>query len=174
MPARGSKSSGGAGSGSGRDETPEERADRNLSELLQELRVALPGVQILFAFLLTVPFSNGFPRLDDFQRDLYFGVLCSTAVTTALLIAPSANHRLLFRMRDKEHLVRISNRLAIAGLLVLAVSLTAAILLVADVIFKSPAPALFTAGIGLILTILWIVMPVIRRVQISDIDLERD
>jgi Family of unknown function (DUF6328) len=169
MPARGSKSSKG---GSGRDETPEERADRNLSELLQELRVALPGVQILFAFLLTVPFSNGFPRLDGFQRDLYFGVLCSTAVATAFLIAPSANHRLLFRMRDKENLVRVSNRLAIVGLLVLAISLCGAILLVADVLFKSPAPALFTAGIGLILIVLWIVMPVIRRVRISEGDVE--
>ncbi len=132
--------------------------------------MALPGVQILFAFLLTVPFSNGFPRLDGFQRDLYFGVLCSTAVATALLIAPSANHRLLFRMRDKDNLVRVSNRLAIAGLLVLAVSLCGAILLVADVIFKSPAPALFTAGIGLVLVVLWIVMPVVRRVQISEGD----
>jgi hypothetical protein len=172
MPSSQGKSSGGGRSGSGRDETPEERADRNLSELLQELRVALPGVQILFAFLLTVPFSNGFPRLDGFQRDLYFAVLCSTAVATALLIAPSANHRLLFRMRDKENLVRVSNRLAIAGLLVLAVSLCGAVLLVADVIFKSPAPALFTAGIGLVLTVLWIVMPVVRRVQIADRDVE--
>ncbi len=166
------KSSGGTRSGSGRKETKAERADRNLSELLQELRVALPGVQILFAFLLTVPFSNGFPRLDGFQRDLYFGVLCSTAVATALLIAPSANHRLLFRMRDKENLVRVSNRLAIAGLLVLAVSLTGAVLLVSDMLFKSPAPAIFTAGIGLIITVLWIVMPVIRRVRIAEGDVE--
>jgi uncharacterized protein DUF6328 len=172
MVAGSSKSSSGRRSGSGRDESPEERADRNLGELLQELRVALPGVQILFAFLLTVPFSNGFPRLDGFQRDLYFGVLCSTAVATALLIAPSANHRLLFRMRDKENLVRVSNRLAIAGLLVLAISLCGAILLVADVLFKSPAPALFTAGIGLVLTVLWIVMPVVRRVRITEGDVE--
>jgi hypothetical protein len=155
---------------SGRDETPEERADRNLSELLQELRVALPGVQILFAFLLTVPFSQGFTRLDDFQRDLYFGVLMSTAVSTALLIAPSANHRLLFRMRDKENLVRVSNRLAIAGLLVLSLSLSGAILMVADVLFKSPAPALFTAGFGLILAVLWIVLPVIRRLKLAEED----
>jgi hypothetical protein len=155
---------------SGRDETPEERADRNLGELLQELRVALPGVQILFAFLLTVPFSQGFTRLDDFQRDLYFGVLMSTAVSTALLIAPSANHRLLFRMRDKENLVRVSNRLAIAGLLVLSLSLSGAILMVADVLFKSPAPALFTAGFGLILAVLWIVLPVIRRLKLAEED----
>ena len=154
--------------GSGRDETPEERADRNLSELLQELRVALPGVQILFAFLLTVPFSQGFTRLDAFQRDLYFGVLVATAVATAFLIAPTANHRVLFRMRDKENLVRVSNRLAIAGILVLMYSLLGAILLVADILFKAPAPALFTVGIGGVFLFLWILMPVLRRVRLTE------
>ena len=82
-----------------------------MGELLQELRVALPGVQVLFAFLLTVPFAQGFTRLTDEQRDLYFGVLMSTAIATAFLIAPSALHRLLFRKRDKEYLVSLSNRL---------------------------------------------------------------
>jgi hypothetical protein len=152
----------------GRDESPEERADRNLNELLQELRVALPGVQILFAFLLTVPFSQGFTRLDGFQRDLFFAVLISTAVSTALLIAPTAHHRLLFRLRDKENLVKVSNRLAIAGLLVLMVSLTAAVLLVADIMFHSPAPAIFTAGVGLVFVVAWIVMPVIRRIRLGE------
>jgi Family of unknown function (DUF6328) len=153
---------------SGRDETAEERADRNLSELLQELRVALPGVQILFAFLLTVPFSQGFTRLDRFQRDLFFAVLLSTAVSTALLIAPTAHHRLLFRLRDKENLVQVSNRLAIAGLLVLLVSLTGAVLLVADIMFQSPAPAFFTAAIALVLIVAWIVMPVVRRARLRE------
>jgi hypothetical protein len=157
---------------SGRDESPEERADRNLSELLQELRIALPGVQILFAFLLTVPFSQGFTRLDDYQRNLYFGVLLSTAVATALLIAPTANHRLLFRLRDKENLVRVSNRLAIAGLLVLMVSLVAAIALVADILYKSPAPGLFTGGIAGVFILAWVVMPLIRRIRISEAEQE--
>jgi hypothetical protein len=139
-----------------------------MNELLQELRVALPGVQILFAFLLTVPFSQGFTKLDEFQRELYFGVVLSTALSTALLIAPSANHRLLFRMRDKEHLVRVSNRLTIVGLLVLSVSLTAAILLISDILFKSPAPLLFTLATGLIFAVLWIVMPLIRRVRLRE------
>jgi Family of unknown function (DUF6328) len=125
--------------------------------------VALPGVQILFAFLLTVPFSQGFTRLDDYQRDLYFAVLLSTAVSTALLIAPTANHRLLFRMRDKEYLVQVSNRLAIAGLLVLMLSLIGAVLLIADILFQSPAPALYTAAIALVLIVAWIVMPAVRR-----------
>ena len=152
----------------GRDESPEERADRNLSELLQELRVALPGVQILFAFLLTVPFSQGFTRLDSFQRDLYFGVLLATAVATAFLIAPTVNHRVLFRLGDKENLVRVSNRLALAGLLVLMYALLGAILLVADILFKAPAPALFTVGIGGVFLFLWILMPVLRRIRLAD------
>jgi L-asparagine transporter-like permease len=150
-----------------RHESPAERADRNLGELLQELRVALPGVQVLFAFLLTVPFAQGFTKIDDFQRDLYFGVLLSTALATALLIAPTANHRLLFQLRDKENLVRVSNRLAIVGLAVLAVSLTGAVLLISDILFKSPAPAIFTAVTGLVFVILWGAVPVARRMRLS-------
>jgi high-affinity Fe2+/Pb2+ permease len=152
----------------GRKETPEERADRNMSELLQELRVALPGVQILFAFLLTVPFAQGFTKLDSFQRELYFGVLLSTAVATALLIAPSAHHRLLFRMRDKENLVHVSNRLTIAGLAVLSLSLIGAILLISDILFKSPAPLIFTAATALIFAVLWVAMPLVRRVRLGE------
>jgi Family of unknown function (DUF6328) len=146
-----------------RRETPAERADRNMGELLQELRVALPGVQILFAFLLTVPFAQGFDRLDDFQRNLYFGVLLSTAIATALLIAPTAHHRLLFRKRDKENLVRVSNVMTIAGLAVLSVSLTGAVLLISDMLFKAPAPLIFTGAIGLTFALLWGAMPLYRR-----------
>jgi hypothetical protein len=152
----------------GRKETPEERADRNMAELLQELRVALPGVQILFAFLLTVPFAQGFTRLDAFQRDLYFAVLLSTAISTALLIAPSAHHRLLFRMRDKENLVHVSNRLTIAGLAVLSMSLIGAILLISDILFKSPAPLIFTAATGLVFLVLWVVLPLVRRIHLTE------
>jgi uncharacterized protein DUF6328 len=151
-----------------RDETEAERADRNMGELLQELRVALPGVQILFAFLLTVPFAQGFERLNDFQRDLYFGVLLSTAVSTALLIAPSAHHRLLFRKRDKDHLVRISNRMTIAGLAVLSISLTGAVLLIADILFKATPTIIFTAITGLIFALLWGVLPLYRRAALTE------
>jgi Family of unknown function (DUF6328) len=150
-----------------RDETPAERADRNLGELLQELRVALPGVQVLFAFLLTVPFSQGFDRLIAFQRDLYFGVLLATALTTALLIAPTAHHRLLFRQRDKEHLVRISNRLTLAGLAVLALSLTGAVLLIADILFKGTMTVVFTAVTGIVLATLWGLLPIYRRRELT-------
>jgi Family of unknown function (DUF6328) len=152
----------------GRQETPEERADRNLAELLQELRVALPGVQVLFAFLLTVPFSQGFSSLQPAQRELYFGILLCTALTTALLIAPSAYHRILFRQRDKEYLVRVSNRLTLAGLAVLAVALTGAVLLVSDILFKTTATVVFTVASGFMFIALWWILPLYRRAQLSE------
>jgi hypothetical protein len=151
----------------GRRETKFERADRNMGELLQELRVALPGVQVLFAFLLTVPFATGFTNLTGEQRDLYFGVLVSTAIATAFLIAPSAHHRLLFRQRDKEHLVLISNRLTIIGLFVLALSITGAVLLIADYLFDGWRVTLFTAFVGGTLLALWALLPLYRRSQLS-------
>jgi uncharacterized protein DUF6328 len=156
------------GEGGGRRETPEERADRNLNELLQELRVALPGVQVLFAFLLTVPFSQGFNSLQPVQRELYFGVLLCTALSTALLIAPTANHRLLFRQRQKEHLVQVSNRLTLAGLAGLAVALTGAVLLISDILFKTPATVVFTLVTGLSFGVLWGILPLYRRAQLSE------
>lgn len=152
----------------GRRETPEERADRNLSELLQELRVALPGVQVLFAFLLTIPFSQGFSSLQPLQRELYFGILLCTALATALLIAPSANHRILFRQRDKEHLVRVSNRLTLVGLAVLAVALTGAVLLISDILFKTTATVVFTVASGFTFAALWGILPLYRRADLSD------
>jgi hypothetical protein len=151
-----------------RRETKAERADRNMGELLQELRVALPGVQILFAFLLTVPFAQGFTRLSGDQRDLYFGILMATALSTVLLIAPSANHRLLFRQRDKEHLVTISNRLAIAGLAVLAVAMTGTVLLIADLLFNGAQVVIFTIAAGIAFAIFWGVMPLVRRAELSE------
>lgn len=151
-----------------RRETKAERADRNMGELLQELRVALPGVQILFAFLLTVPFAQGFTRLTGDQRDLFFGILMATALSTALLIAPTAHHRLLFRQRDKEHLVQISNRLAIAGLAVLAVAMTGTVLLIADLLFDGAQTVIFTVAAGIVFVALWAVMPLIRRAELKE------
>jgi tellurite resistance protein TehA-like permease len=151
----------------GRDETPEERADRNLSELLQELRVALPGVQVLFAFLLTVPFSQNFTKLNDGQQRLYYGVLIATALATALLIAPTAHHRLLFRQRDKEHLVRTSNRYAIAGIGVLAIAILGALLLIGDYLYGTETTAIVTGAIGLVFITVWYAIPLYRRSQLS-------
>ena len=118
--------------GSGRDESRKERIDRELVELLNELRVGLPGVQFLFAFLLTVPFQARGRNLSDFDRDVYLVTLVAAAVATALLIAPAAQHRVLFRQHDKETLLRRSSRSAFAGLMVLIVSITASLLLVLD------------------------------------------
>src|SRR3954451_9155246 len=98
-----------------RDETEHERVDRNLEELLQELRVALPGVQVLFAFLLVVPFNQRFTSVSDFDRILYGVTLVFAALASTLLISPTVHHRLLFRRRDKAHLVKVANRQAIVG-----------------------------------------------------------
>ena len=109
---------------SGRDETEAERLDRNLSELLQELRVALPGVQVLFAFLLAVPFQQGFKEITTFQEKADFASMLLTAISAVLLISPSAYHRMTFRMQQKDDLVFLANKLAIAGLTFLALAMT--------------------------------------------------
>ncbi len=113
-----------------------ERVNRELIELLNELRVALPGVQVLFAFLLAVPFSQGFASTTDFQRALFFGTLSATAISAVLLIAPSAWHRLHFRQKDKEHVLLVSNSLSIAGLAFLAAAMIGAVMLIADFIYS--------------------------------------
>jgi uncharacterized protein DUF6328 len=136
-------------------ESPKERHDRELIELLNELRVALPGVQVLFAFLLAVPFANGWKRVTDFQKDVFFIAFLAAAVASALLIAPSAYHRLRFRVEDKGRIVRISNRLAIAGLLALAVSVDACVLLVTDYIFDKTKAVWTTVGLGIVFLVLW-------------------
>ena len=129
----------------GRDETRAERIDRELIELLNELRVGLPGVQFLFAFLLVVPFQQGGPKTTPFQHGVYYVALVSAAVSTVLLIPPAAQHRVLFRQHDKETLLRRSSRSAFAGLMVLIVAITASLLLVLD-FFIGHWQAWVTAG----------------------------
>ncbi len=121
----------------GRDETPAERLDRNLEELLQELRVAQNGVQILFAFLLTMPFQQRFAGLSSFERDLYVVTLVLSALAVTLLIAPVSFHRIVFRLGLKGPLVEAADLLAKLGLLALAASMTCAVLLVLDVVLHS-------------------------------------
>jgi hypothetical protein len=147
----------------GRDETEKERLDRNMNELLQELRVALPGVQVLFAFLLTVPFQQGFAKADDFQRDVYLVTLLLTAIATALLIAPSAYHRLEFRQDDKKHIVWVSNKFAIAGFAVLAAAMTSAVLLVTDYLYSDTTSLISTILTGVVLYGFWYAAPLTRR-----------
>jgi hypothetical protein len=146
-------------------ESRKERVDRELIELLNELRVALPGVQFLFAFLLIVPFQQGAARLTDFDRDVYFVALVAAVVATALLIAPAAQHRVLFRQHDKETLLRRSSRSAYAGLVMLALAISSALLLVVDVLF-SRTQAWVTAGaLAALLVWLWVVVPVRQRIR---------
>jgi cation transport ATPase len=153
---------------SGRDETEEERLDRNLSELLQELRVALPGVQVLFAFLLAVPFQQNFTTISEFEKKVYFATLLLTALSAALLIAPSAYHRITFRYQQKHRLVFISNRLAIAGLVALALAMTCAILLITHLLFGTAATIVTTAVVVAVFVVLWAVLPLKRRLKYRD------
>ena len=144
-------------------ESRKERIDRELMELLNELRVALPGVQFLFAFLLVVPFQQRGTQLTDFQRDVYFATLLAAAVATGLLIAPAAQHRVLFRQHDKEALLRRSNRSAFLGLTVLALAIVGAILLVTDVLFDLTLAWSTAAVVGALLVWWWIAVPYWKR-----------
>jgi len=145
-----------------RDETEAQRIDRNFTELLGELRIALPGVQVLFAFLLTVPFAQGFTSLTRFERDLYLVVLLLTALASALLIAPTAYHRMLFRKGYKPDILFFANRAAMAGLGVLALAMTGAILLVSHLIFGQAASIAVACASGLVFAWLWYLYPWLR------------
>jgi uncharacterized membrane protein len=154
--------------GSGRDETETERLDRNLSELLQELRVALPGVQVLFAFLLTIPFNQRFGLLTTAQERIYLGTLLSTLVAAVLLIAPTAYHRITFRKQQKAHLVLLANRLAIIGLGFLALAMTGVVLLITDFLFSTVVTVVCTAFAALMFATFWYALPVWRRATLED------
>jgi Family of unknown function (DUF6328) len=137
-----------------RGETPLQRADRAYGEILQEVRVAQTGVQILFAFLLALAFQARFGQITSFQRHVYVVTLMLCAAATALLIAPAAFHRIVYRMRLKQHLVQAANRLALAGLLLLLLSLVSAILLVMDVILGL-GPAIALSAVALVWFVIW-------------------
>ena len=141
----------------------EEKRDRQMIELLNELRVALPGVQVLFAFLLAVPFANGWTRVTDLQRDVFFLAFICTAAASILLIAPSAYHRLRWREGDKEQMLRTSNRLAIAGTTFLALGMTAAVFLIADILFKGLWAAVTSALIAGGFAWFWYGLPLSRK-----------
>jgi hypothetical protein len=156
---------------SGREETEEERLDRNLGELLQELRVALPGVQVLFAFLLAVPFQGRFAEVTGFQKGVYFATLLLTATSAALLIAPPAYHRITFRYQQKYRLVFLGNRLTIAGLGTLALAMTGAIVLITDFLFDTTSTIVVgVASIGFFVT-LWYLLPLRRLLSYRREDL---
>jgi hypothetical protein len=139
------------------------RLDRELIELLNELRVVLPGVQVLFAFLLIVPFSNGWNRVTDTQRDVFFVAFLCAALASILLIAPSTYHRLRWRAHDKEQMLRTANRLAIVGTVFLALGMTATVFLITDVLFAAPAAAGATAALAGAFAWFWYGLPLTRR-----------
>jgi hypothetical protein len=146
-------------------ETDDERLNRQLDQLLQELRVAMPGVQVLFGFLLAVPFQQRFARVTDFQRDVYFGTLLAAALASALFIAPTAYHRLMFQGGDKPRLVAMSSQLALAGLVALAVAMNGAILLVTDVLFDGAAVVVTVTVSAVLFVGLWFVLGLVRRMS---------
>lgn len=139
------------------------RLDRELMELLQELRVAIPGVQFLFAFLLTVPFSQGWAKVTTGQRNVYFAAFICATMATLLLIAPTVIHRIEFRQKDKEGIIKISNSLAIAGLVFLAIAIVSVVYVITDFIFGSPASAILAAIATLAFGGLWYALPLFRR-----------
>jgi len=153
------------GSSEDSGESEKERLDRNFQELLQGLRVALPGVQVLFAFLLVVPFQQGYADVTDFQQKVYFGTLLCTAIASACLIAPPVRHRLLFRQGVKEWILFNSNSIVQFGFVCLAVAISGVILLISDFIYDSTAAVVATAAVGLALAWLWFASPLIERAK---------
>jgi membrane-bound acyltransferase YfiQ involved in biofilm formation len=148
-----------------RPEEEQERLNRQLEELLQELRVAMPGVQVLFGFLLTVPFQQRFQEVTDFQQDVYLGTLIAAAVATACFIAPSAYHRVTFQQGDKPNIIRLGSVQMLAGLLALALAMNGAVLLVCDVLFHATVVALVVAPLAALYLTLWFGIGLYRRTR---------
>jgi hypothetical protein len=145
------------------EETRRERINRELIELLNELRVALPGVQVLFAFLLAVPFATGWSKVTAYQKNIFFATLVATALSTACFIVPTAYHRLNFRDREKENILLLSNKFAIAGILLLALSMIGVLVLLTDVIYSRAASIVTGVAALLVFGGLWLVLPLVRR-----------
>jgi amino acid permease len=154
-------------------ETEKQRWDRNFGDLLQELRVAQTGVQILFAFLLTLPFSNGFPKTTAFQKDTYIVALLTAAFATAMIISPVAFHRALFRQGRKPELVRYAHRMASGGLAFMLVSMVSSILLITDFLLNTWVAAILTVVAGVFFLTFWAAIPWTRRNWIDE-DAEED
>ena len=144
-------------------ESDVERTNRNLTELLGELRVAIPGVQVLFAFLLAVPFSQRFAHVGPFERIVYLVTLLLTAIASALLIAPSAYHRVDFRLHDRSHIVTVAHRLTLAGFAFLALAMTSAVLLVTRYLFSVTTTIIVVSLVSAMFGTLWYALPFSRR-----------
>ena len=148
-----------------RDQEEQERLNRQLLELLNELRVALPGVQVLFAFLLAVPFQQRFSQATDFQKDVYLVTLLASAATTAFLIAPTGYHRLLFQRGDRPRIIQHGTRMLVMGLVCLAVAMTGAVFLVTDFLFSRSTALVISVVAGVVFFWLWFGQALARRVR---------
>jgi hypothetical protein len=145
--------------------TEERKRDRQMIELLNELRVALPGVQILFAFLLTVPFTQRFPQLTTFQRDVFYITLVAATLSAACLIAPSAAHRLRFHQNEREWLIESANVLMIVGLGFLTIAIGSAFLLITDVLFDGARVWIYSVLVWITILALWFGRPLYRQAR---------
>ncbi|PZF87312.1 DUF6328 family protein [Micromonospora deserti] len=154
-------------------ETERQRWQRNFADLLQELRVAQTGVQILFAFLLTLPFSAAFSETTGFQKDVYIVALLAAAAAAAAIISPVAFHRALFRQGRKPELVRFAHRMAGIGLSFMLVSMVSAVLLVTDFVLSRPVAFGLSAATGVWFLTFWAVLPFVRR-NWGDDDIDDD
>ena len=147
-------------------ETPKERVNRELIELLNEVRVALPGVQVLFAFLLTVPFASGWKKTTELQQDVYVCAVVTAAVAAVFMIAPSSYHRLLFRQPHKEHMLFTSNKLLMIGMVFLGISICLCVFLVVDYVISIPWALTLTGIVVALILVLWYLMPLNRRHEV--------
>ncbi|MEU6738249.1 DUF6328 family protein [Streptosporangium sandarakinum] len=151
------------------NESHKERVDRELGELLQGLRVAVTGVQVLFAFLLTLPFASGFHKVDSLGRWLFFIALLSAALASVCFITPAAQHRLLFRSGLKERMLHRANELGVAGAIGLAIAMTTSVALVAETVINAWPAALFGGAIALSSVWLWILQPIVDLYRSKDV-----
>ncbi len=148
-----------------RSDEEQQRLNRQMTELLNELRVAMPGVQVLFAFLLAVPFQQRFQTVNAFQRDVYLVTLLAAATATAFLIAPSAYHRIAFQEHEKERIIQMGTRQFVCGIVALAVAMTGAVLLVTDVLFQAATTIVVVVGVAALFGWLWFGIGTWRRWQ---------
>lgn len=147
----------------GRQETPNERADRNWSELLQELRVMQTGVQILTGFLLTLPFQSRFADLDRYQVNVYLALVIAAVIATALIVAPVSVHRVLFRKQMKGNIVTLTDRITRIALAVLALVITGVAMLVFDVVVGRTAGVVAGSAALVLMALLWVLLPEMLR-----------
>jgi hypothetical protein len=149
----------------GRDETSAEQLDRNTMELLNELRVAATGIQVMFGFLLIVPFNVGWRRLSPFGRTEYFVTLICIAIASVLLIAPSVHYRILFRHGEKRYLVDLANRCAILAMVFLGLAFTGILVLISDVVAGGLGPVIVGVAAAAGIFILWFGVPLVRSAR---------